>query len=117
MVLNPVRAGMVARPGDWRWSSYLDMVGEKAPSAWLTTDGMMAEFASDRREAVRRYIAFVLEGIGEESIWRDRTRQIYLGDEAFVERMQTKCEGLSKTVGVSKAHISVHRRSHLRNWR
>ncbi len=27
VVLNPVRAGMVEQPGDWRWSSYLAMVG------------------------------------------------------------------------------------------
>jgi putative transposase len=103
VVLNPVRAGMVAHPGDWCWSSYLDMVGERSPPAWLTTDGVLAQFAADRREAVRRYVAFVSQGAGQESIWRDLTRQIYLGDEAFVERMQAKCEGLSETVGVPKA--------------
>ena len=35
VVLNPVRAGMVAHPGDWRWSSYLEMVGERSPPDWL----------------------------------------------------------------------------------
>ena len=30
VVLNPVRARMVAGPGDWRWSSYLDVIGEKS---------------------------------------------------------------------------------------
>ena len=64
---------------------------------------MLAQFAADRREAVRRYVAFVSQGAGQESIWRDLTRQIYLGNEAFVERMQAKCEGLSETVGVPKA--------------
>jgi len=103
VVLNPVRAGMVAHPGGWRWSSYPDTVGERSPPAWLTTDGVLAQFASDRREAVRCYTAFVLEGTGEESIWRDLARQIYLGDEAFVKRMQAKCEGLFKTVGVPRA--------------
>ena len=63
----------------------------------------MAQFESDREEALRRYVAFVAEGIGKESIWRDLNRQIFLGNEAFVERMQRKSEGLSKTVGVPKA--------------
>ena len=103
VVLNPVRAGMVAHPGDWRWSSYLEMVGERSPPDWLATDGLLAQFATDRQEAVRRYVAFVAEGIGKESIWRDLNRQIYLGNEAFVERMQAKCKALSKTVGVPKA--------------
>jgi putative transposase len=54
VVLNPVRAGLVARPGDWRWSSYLDMVDERSPPDWLATDGVLAKLASDRQEALRR---------------------------------------------------------------
>ncbi len=103
VVLNPVRAGMVERPGDWAWSSYLDMLGNRSPPDWLATDGLLAQFSTERREAVRRYVQFVAEGIGKESIWRDLNRQIYLGDAQFVERMQAKREGLSKTVGVPKA--------------
>jgi len=103
VVLNPVRAGMVELPGDWHWSSYLDMLGERSSPDWLATDGLLAQFSAERREAVRRYVRFVAEGIGEESIWRDLNRQIYLGDDVFVERMQARREGLSKTVGVPQA--------------
>jgi len=74
VVLNPVRAGIVKNPRDWPWSSYLDMVGERFAPAWLTTDGVLAEFGTNRREAVRRCLAFVLEGLGAESIWCDLTR-------------------------------------------
>ncbi len=102
MVLNPVRAGVVECPGDWPWSNYLDMLDERSPADWLATDGLLAQFSTERQEAVRRYVQFVAEGIGKESIWKDLNRQIYLGDEAFVERMQAKHEGLSKTVGVPK---------------
>ena len=58
------------------------------------------------RKALRRYVAFVSEGIAGASIWRGLRCQIYLGDEAFVERMQAKSEGLSETLGVPKAHGS-----------
>jgi len=47
VVLNPVRDGMVAHPGDWRWSSYLEMVGERSPPDWLATDRLLAQFATD----------------------------------------------------------------------
>ena len=30
VVMNPVRAGLVERPGDWPWSSYRATVGENA---------------------------------------------------------------------------------------
>lgn len=35
VVLNPVRAGLVAEPSEWRWSSYRATVGLKAAPAWL----------------------------------------------------------------------------------
>jgi len=103
VVLNPVRAGMVEMPGDWRWSSYLDMLGARSAPRWLAVDGLLAQFADERQEAVRCYVQFVAEGIGRGSIWQDLNRQIYLGDDAFVERMQARREGLSKTVGVPQA--------------
>jgi hypothetical protein len=35
--LNPVRAGMVAEPGAWLWSSYRVHVGKAARASWLDT--------------------------------------------------------------------------------
>ena len=102
VVLNPVRAGMVASPVEWRWSSFRDMLGERTPPDWLATDALLAQFSCDREEAVRRYVQFVAEGRGAESIWNNLKRQIYLGDDRFVETMQAKSEGLSKAVGVPK---------------
>jgi hypothetical protein len=94
---------MVASPEEWRWSSYRDMLGERTPPDWLATDALLAQFSSERAEAVRRYVQFVAEGRGAEPIWNNLKRQIYLGDERFVERMQGASEGLSKTIGVPKA--------------
>ena len=102
VVLNPVRAAMVESPVEWRWSSYRDMLGERTPPDWLATDALLAQFSSDRAEAVRRYVLFVAEGRGAESIWNNLKRQIYLGDDRFVETMQAKSEGLSEAVGVPK---------------
>jgi len=102
VVLNPVRAGVVERPADWPWSSYLDMLGARKPAGCLAIDGLLAQFSTDRQEAIRRYRQFVSEGIGKESIWKNLNRQIYLGDEAFVERMQARHAGLSKILGVPK---------------
>jgi len=49
VVLNPVRAGMVELPGDWRWSSYLDMLGVRSAPHWLATDGLLAQFSILRK--------------------------------------------------------------------
>ncbi len=103
VVLNPVRAGMVELPSDWRWSSYPNMLSQRSPPDWLTRDGLLAQFATERAEAVRRYVKSIAEGIGKETIRGDLNRQIYLGGEVFVERMQAKREGLSKTRDVPRA--------------
>ncbi|HLF96201.1 MAG TPA: transposase [Methylococcaceae bacterium] len=103
VVLNPVRAGMVGHAGEWRWSSYRAMVGEALVPAWLATSALLARFGAPATEAVRRYETFVAQGNGAESIWRYLNRQVYLGDERFVVRMQArKAEG-QENVNVPRA--------------
>jgi REP element-mobilizing transposase RayT len=86
VVLNPVRARMVNRPGGWPWSSYAAMVGAASSPTWLATDGLLAAFAQRRTVATQRYIQFVSEGRGAESIWVDLKAQAFLGDDDFVRR-------------------------------
>ena len=102
VVLNPVRAKMVKKPVDWPWSSYPAMVSATAPPKWLATDDLLAQFSTKRKVAIQRYAEFVAAGIGQESIWKGLNRQVFLGNDRFVERMQAKDEGLSRTVGVPK---------------
>lgn len=64
--LNPVRAGLVQRPEDHVWSSHREYCLAK-PASWVTTDWALS-FFSDRYEvAVRRYLAFVEEGVAEKA--------------------------------------------------
>ncbi len=102
VVLNPVRAGMVKDPGRWCWSSYNAMIGEASSPDWLATDGLLAQFAIRRSTAVRKYMQFIAEGIDRESIWKDLNRQVFLGDDQFVSRMQAKAKGLSRDVNIPR---------------
>ena len=75
------------------------MVGESPVPKWLAVDGLLSQFGLDRGEACEHYRRFVLDGVGR-GIWEGLRQQIYLGDEAFVERMQNKAkiEGDALTV-------------------
>lgn len=88
VVLNPIRAGMVSVTGDWRWSSYGAMVGTASRPDWLQTDWVLGQFGSTYGEAVMGYMDFVRAGVGQPSVWESLRSQIYLGSEAFVDRMQ-----------------------------
>jgi REP element-mobilizing transposase RayT len=86
VVLNPVRAGLVSRPGEWPWSSYRATAGEAAAPPFLASDWLLGAFAANRPQAVARYRQFVADGVNARSPWFDLKNQIYLGSERFVER-------------------------------
>jgi REP element-mobilizing transposase RayT len=103
VVLNPVRAGIVRHPGQWHWSSYQAMIGEAQSPNWLATDGLLAQFSTRRADAIQRYDQFVMQGIGQEPIWNQLNRQVYLGDDAFVLKMQNKIQGQQQDINIPKA--------------
>jgi REP element-mobilizing transposase RayT len=88
IVLNPVKAGMVKHPGQWKWSSYRAMTGEAPVPDWLSSDYLLFQFSVQRKTAIRKYREFVQEGLKLGPIWPQLNNQIYLGDEEFVERIQ-----------------------------
>ena len=88
MVLNPVRAKAVTRPGDWLWSSYRATAGELSAPAWLAVDWVLGQFGQRQKAAQAKYRDFVREGIGGPRPWEEVQGQIYLGSEEFVERHQ-----------------------------
>ncbi len=95
MVLNPVRAGLTARVGDWRWSSYRATgLGAKPPS-WLDAESVLARFDGDEAAARAGYRRFVRGGLGAPSPWENLRGQIWLGGEAFREAMQQRLQGRS----------------------
>lgn len=65
IVLNPVRAGLVAHPGEWRWSSFRATAGETVVPGFLAVDWVRAlGGARNQAEAVKRYVLFVEAGMG-----------------------------------------------------
>lgn len=89
VALNPVRAHMIEKPEDFRWSSYRSTAGfDKAPP-FLVVDWLLAQFSSNRKRAESLYREFVLKGITQEAPWRELKGQIFLGDSQFIQRIKT----------------------------
>lgn len=85
IVLNPVRAGMVAHPGEWKWSSYRATVGSAPVTEFLTIEALLLMFGTSLAEARARFTKFVEQGIDEPGPWNQLKNQIYLGPDGFVE--------------------------------
>lgn len=92
IVLNPVRARMVHSAFDWPWSSYRATVGEQSKPSWLNTDWLLAGFSQKKLIAIERYKQFVSEGKNQPSPWEQLKNQIFLGNEKFVQSMQSLVE-------------------------
>jgi putative transposase len=77
VVLNPVRAGIVPDPEEYRWSSLRPTLGLVRAPRWLAAVPLVAHFGSRRR-----YREFVREGIGLRSPWA-QIRGSLLGSAGF----------------------------------
>ena len=108
---------MVAEPGEWAWSSYRAHVGEVAAPQWLDTDGLHgyllgreAATASDHRRAAHLYAQLVTAGRNAR-LWDNAlNKQIYLGDDDFVHRMQQRAQvPIARSKEAPKAQRSVPR--------
>jgi putative transposase len=96
---NPVAASVVAEATDWAWSSYRAHVRSALAPEWLDTDGLHGYLLGhavatdkDRALAARRYAALVAKtSAQDETFWGTGLRQqVFLGDDDFVQRMQSK---------------------------
>ena len=84
---NPLRAKVVKRLADYRWSSYLAYAyGKKRPD-WLKTDLILSQFNTQNshrkyREKVQRYVK------EEKRLWEDLRHGLFLGSKKFVDRIR-----------------------------
>jgi len=92
--LNPVKAGFVKRPEDYRWSSYR-VYAYRELNALVDTELILEQFRSVLKNEYKEYRDFVNEGIlnfKEEQDWLkvNLKRQRFLGNKDFVEALVKK---------------------------
>jgi len=84
--LNPVRAGLAARPADFEWSSYRSYVGLAGCPPWLELRMTLGRFGETPEEQVRRYRQFVEVEAAPDPL-RGVAQGAILGSPQFVERV------------------------------
>jgi putative transposase len=94
--LNPVRARIVDAPEDYRWSSYLENVGERRP-AIVEPHPCFLALSKSRAERTRRYRALVrlqLPPTAVDSIRLGAKTGTPVGSEDFKNRLKLGSEPL-----------------------
>jgi putative transposase len=90
--LNPVRAGMVQQPGDYRWSGYAHHTGQRT-EPWLTPHPLYWELGNTPFSREMAYANLVQLGIAsvQQAALTDATlRGWALGEPDFVANLQKK---------------------------
>ena len=89
--LNPVRAGMVKLPEDYRWTSYR-FYTEGGEPLWLNTKFILGYFGTGIPESRRNYMSYVNEKVagGYFSPLMEVVASTILGSEDFVREIQQK---------------------------
>ena len=90
--LNPVRARMVQRPEDYRWSSYQDFLGLRKTPAYLDWESVLGELAKDRSQARAGYRRFVEAGLSEppQSPLKGAVGGMFLGSGDWVNQWRRR---------------------------
>lgn len=88
--LNPVRAKVVDRPENWRWSSYRGYHRGARRLPWVTYSRVLGEFGRNAERAMREYRQFVAAGVGAmpPCPWAESVAGLVVGGERFVERIR-----------------------------
>jgi hypothetical protein len=99
--LNPVRAGMVSDPADYRWSRYGEAIGGRVKGGSFTRSGAKGNGKKSRAGLVRACLGH--EGVGfEAERWKDASRIKERSGRSGVARGGDDAFGVSFATGGAK---------------
>ncbi|MFZ3135911.1 MAG: transposase [Thermodesulfovibrionales bacterium] len=98
--LNPVRAGLVERLEDYKWSSYREYIYGRNGESITDTEDTLYSFSKKCAIAARKYHDFVTAGIRVESPFKNSSGYL-LGGERFREKIKKYLVGIRDKVEIS----------------
>ena len=90
--LNPVRAGIVNQPEDYRWSSYAQRVGI-CNNTWIDKDPvteLLGNTTAARRKSYTRFIREIVPGEETRLIRKAAARNQLTGSHRFVDEIERR---------------------------
>lgn len=89
--LNPIRASMVRKLSEHKWSSYHDYVNVKKRNTWVNSEAVLEGICSNKQDSRKEYRKLIREVSGKESDFLEEIKYgLILGSDKFVEWVQRK---------------------------
>lgn len=85
IAMNPVRAGLVSRPEQWKWSSYATTIGIAPAQPFVASAAVLRQFGDDELGVLQsKFTNFVMASTLEDFVEaRIRSGERILGDAPF----------------------------------
>ena len=105
---NPVRAGIVKHPRDYRWSSHRGYINESAAWKWVCKDFVLEMLDHNRARQVKAFTDFMKQEESEEiqEFYAKKHTPSFLGADKFIEKIKNRYFG-------SKRHREIPQTKHL----
>jgi len=88
IILNPVRAKMVRSAGEYKWSSYADIIGINKKNI-VDRKFILKQFARNNKEAEKEFIKFIKAGIGKDKNMKEEIKgSLFLGSGDFINKVK-----------------------------
>ena len=102
--LNPVRAKLVKRPGDYPWTSYRAFIDQNAEDLLVDTGDTLSHFSRRRKRAIGAYREFVeASGGKEENPFAAMEAGFLLGKGAFRAKILRRVEKMKMDEEIPQA--------------
>ncbi len=101
--LNPVRAGVVEKPEQYKWSSYGGYIGKVKEEDWVEYSWILSQFGEKKSPSQQKYREYTEKGLKEnqKSLFDKLWGQVVLGGEEFQEKIKGMLKG--KPVSIETA--------------
>ena len=101
---NPVRAGIVKHPQDYRWNSYRGYLYESADWKWLNRDFVLEMMDHKRDRQIKAFVDFMKQEESEEIkvFYAKKNTPSFLGADKFIEKIKTRYFGIKKHQEISQ---------------
>jgi putative transposase len=97
--LNPVRAGMIENPEQFKWTSYRYYIGLKESPKWLFTDFILNLFnrnASTAKNQYRMFVESIVDMVVDENPFKNVFASTILGGRSFINEIRERHLGKKK---------------------
>ena len=101
VVMNPVRAGLVAQPEDWLWSSYRATAGLSSTPSFLSATATLRLFGDEPEATLQeRFVATMAVQVDPALMDRIRSNEQILGPRAFKDLLAAAQPASPPTLGL-----------------